>query len=74
MDIYQLEQIMTDPTRVIIDTSSLTGIFTTNIPQKVKPGGVIRLGMSDHYMIYACIKESISRPPANIVETRSFKN
>jgi hypothetical protein len=55
MDIYQLEQIITEPTRVTIDTLSLIDVFITNIPsQKVKYSGVIRLGISDHYMIYVC--------------------
>jgi hypothetical protein len=55
MDIYQLEQIITEPTRVTIDTSSLIDVFITNIPQKVKYSGVIRLCISDHYMIYVCM-------------------
>ena len=63
MDIYQLEEIITEPTRVTIDTSSLIDVFITNINQKVKSSGVIRLGISDHYMIYVCTKaaESVDR-------------
>ena len=49
MDIYQLEQIITEPTRM-----------TTDNPQKVKSSGVIRLGISDHYMIYVCTKDAIN--------------
>ena len=52
MDIYQLEQIITEPTQITIDTASLIDIFITNSPLKVKSSGVIRLGISDHYMIY----------------------
>jgi hypothetical protein len=66
MDIYQLEQIITEPTRVTIDTSSLIDVFITNIAQKVKSSGVIRLGISDHYMIYVCTKDAISRPPPKV--------
>jgi hypothetical protein len=69
LDFYQLEQIITEPTRVTIDTTSLIDVFITNIFQKVKSSGVIRLGISDHYMIYVCTKDAIlSRPPPKIVE------
>ena len=74
MDIYQLEQIITEPTRITIDTASLIDVFITNSPLKVKSSGVIRLGISDHYMIYACTKDAVNRSPPKIVESRSFKN
>ena len=74
MDIYQLEQIITEPTRITIDTASLIDIFITNSPLKVKSSGVIRLGISDHYMIYVCTKDAINRSPPKIVESQSFKN
>ena len=38
---------------------------------------MIRLGISDHYMIYVCklcTKDAINRSPPKIVESRSFKN
>ena len=71
MDIYQLEQIITEPTRITIDTASLIDVFITNTPLKVKSSGVIRLGISDHYMIYVCTKDAINKSPP---ESRSFKN
>lgn len=74
IDIYQLEQIISEPTRVTTETTSLIDVFITNIPQKVKSSGVLRISISDHYMIYVCTKDAISRPPPKIVETRSFKN
>ena len=36
--------------------------------------GVIPIGISDHYMIYACPKVAICKSPPKIVQTRSFKN
>ena len=44
MDIYQLKQIITEPTRITTDTASLIDVFITNSPQKMKSSGVIRLG------------------------------
>ena len=35
---------------------------------------MIRLGISDHCMIYVCTKDAINRSPPKIVESRSFKN
>ena len=49
-------------------------VLITNSPQKFKSSAVIRLGISDHFMIYVCIKDAINRPPRKIVESRSFKN
>ena len=49
-------------------------MFITNNPQKVISSGVIHIGISDHYMIYACSKVAICKSPARIVETKSFKN
>ena len=63
MDIYQLEQIIKEPTRITIDTASLIDVFITNSPLKVKSSGVIRLGISDQYMIYVCTKDAINRSP-----------
>ena len=74
MDIYQLEQVITESIRITTDTASLIGVFITYNPQKVKSSGVIRLGICDHYMIYICSKDAINRSPASIVESRSFKN
>ena len=63
MDIYQLEQIITEPTRITIDMASLIDVFITNSPLKVKSSGVI----------YVCTKDAINRSPPKIAESRSFK-
>ena len=75
MDIYQLEQIMTEPTQITTDTTSLIDVFIT-IKQltKVKSSGVICVGTSDHNIIYVCTKDAINRSPSKVVESRSFNN
>ena len=76
MDIYQLRQIIKEPTRLTNNISSLVDLFVTSNPQKVKTSGVIRIGISDHYVIYACTKASLTYKSSSpkIVESRSFKN
>ena len=68
MDIYQLKQIITEPTRITTNTASLIDVFITNSPQKVKSSEVILPGISDHYMIYVCTKDAINRSPPKTVE------
>ena len=74
MDVYQLKQIITEPTRITNYSQSLIDVFITNNPYKVNTSGVIRIGISDHYMIYVSTKVSIGKSLPKIVETRSFKN
>ena len=74
MDIYQLKQIIKEPTRVTNNATSLIDLFITNNPHRIKTSGVIRVGISDHYVIYACTKASLCKLPPKIIESRSFKN
>ena len=74
MDIYQLQQIITEPRRITTDMVYLFDVFITNSLQKVKLSGVIHLGISDHYVIYVYTKHAINRSLPKIVESRSFKH
>lgn len=70
MDIYLLEKIIVNPARITSDTTSLIeNGFITNSQLKVKSSCEIHLGINDHYMINACIKDAISKPPPKIIET-----
>ena len=40
----------------------------------ISTSGVIRIGISNHYMIYVSTKVSIGKSSPKIVESRSFKN
>ena len=61
MDVYQLKQIITEPTRITNYSQSLIDVFITNNPYKVNTSGVIRIGIGDHYMIYVSTKVSIGK-------------
>ena len=59
-EIYQLEQLITEPTRCTINSNTLIDLIFTNSPNRVVASGVIHLGISDHSLIFAVRKISIS--------------
>ena len=59
-DAYQLSQVITEPTRITPSTSTLIDLALTNNPEKVIRPGVVRVGISDHDLIYAYRRISVS--------------
>jgi len=51
-DIYGLDQLITEPTRITISSRSLIDLCITNTPAKAAKSGVIHLAISDHALIY----------------------
>jgi len=74
-DIYSLNQLITEPTRVTAQSQSLIDICTTNTPDKIRVGsGVMPLGISDHSLVYLLRKAQYTNPGGvKIITTRSFK-
>ena len=71
---YQLQQLITNPTRITPRTKTLLDIIITKIGDtKIIESGVIHLGISDHSLVYACRKVSIPKAKPKVVETRQFK-
>ena len=52
-ELYQLSQLINEPTRVTLTTSSLIDHVVTNTPEKISHSGVVHTGISDHSLIYA---------------------
>ena len=71
--LFQLKQLIVEPTRITDDTETLLDIIATNRPDKVKDSGVIHLGISDHSLVYLCLKVSVSRDKPKIVDSRNMK-
>ena len=76
MELYQLTQIINDPTRITESSRSLLDVCITSTPEKIISSGVIHLGISDHSLIYAirklnCIPKTRAQTS---VEYRNFKN
>ena len=54
--IHSLKQLITGPTRVTCNTSTLIGHITTNSTEKIFQSGVIDSGISDHQLIFCTRK------------------
>ena len=50
--IFSLKQLITCPTRVTCNTSSLIDHILTNSSEKIFQSGIIDCGMSDHQLIF----------------------
>mgnify|MGYP002803522946 FL=1 len=74
LELFQMKQVIADPTRITSTTASLLDIVATNRPDKVKESGVIHLGISDHSLVYVSLKVAVPRDKPKIVESRNLKN
>ena len=66
LELFQMKQVIADPTRITNNTASLLDIIATNRPEKVKESGVIHMGISDHSLMYTCLKVSVPREKTEI--------
>ena len=57
-DIYGLHQLITEPTRITQNTSTLIDVVFTNCPDRIVNSGVKHVGISDHSLVYAYRKLS----------------
>lgn len=75
IQLYQLTQVIDDPTRVSKSTKSVPDVCVTSSPNKIIQSGVVHLGISDHSLIYATRKlNSVIRGVSqNSVEFRKFR-
>ena len=75
MELYQLTQIINDPTRITESTRSLLDVCITTSPEKIISSGVKHLGISDHSLIYAIRKLNyVPKIGArNLIEYRNFQ-
>lgn len=51
-DVYGLQQLITEPTRITETSATLIDLIFTNCPDKVLCSGVRHIGISDHSMVY----------------------
>ena len=72
--LYQLEQLINEPTRVTKTSASLIDLVFTNKRKNISHLGVIHLGISDNSMIYAVRKLIIPKSDSKIKIVRNFKN
>ena len=73
-DIYGLDQLITEPTRVTMNSCSLIVYCVMNSPDKIAKSGVVHLAISDHALIYMTHKAKYERSGARIIKTHHMKN
>ena len=72
--LYQIDQLINEPTRVTPLSSSLIDLVLTNRPENISKSGVIHLGISDHSLVYLVRKFSLPKTRQTAREIRNFKN
>ncbi|XP_044183319.1 uncharacterized protein LOC122963992 [Acropora millepora] len=72
--VYQLEQLIKEPTRVTKSSATTIDLIFTNMVDKIATTGVIHLGISDHSLIYAVRKFAVPKTRPTIKEVRNFKH
>ncbi len=72
--LYQLDQIITEPTRVTRTSATLIDLFFTNNPENISNSGVIHLGISDHSIIFAVKNITVPKFRNSTREVRDYKN
>ena len=60
-DIYNLKQLITEPTRITPSSSALIDVIFIKLPDDTPCSGVSHTGISDHGLIY--VYRKISSPP-----------
>lgn len=75
-EIYQLEQLITEPTRCTSKAETLIDLILTNRSANVAASGVVHLGISDHSLVFTIRKISIShvKNTHKVVYVRNFAN
>ena len=74
MDVYQLKQIIQQPTRITENSETLIDVFITNNPEKNSFSGALPLGVSDKNLIYACIRITFNKLQPKVIHSRNFRN
>lgn len=74
-ELYQLKQLISEPTRITEHSQTLIDIICTNSPERIVCSGVLHTSLSDHCTIYAIRKISIPiKKVHTIIETRNYKH
>jgi hypothetical protein len=72
-DVYGLECLIKEPTRVTKNSSTLKDVILTNKPELFKKSGVFNPEISDHCMIYGLMIDKVSHHKSKITSFRSTK-
>ena len=59
-DVYGLQQLITEPTRITPTSATLIDVIYTNCPDKIACSGVCHISISDHSLVFAYRQLSIN--------------
>ena len=68
LDIYDLTQLITEPTRITPVSQTLIDLCITNYPEKISTFGVLPLGISDHSLVYIVRKSTYPKTTAKTIK------
>ena len=66
--------LITEPTRITLNSRSLVDLCIVNSPLKIANCGVVQLAISDHALIYIPRKAHYQRTGSRIIKTRQMRN
>ena len=73
-NLYDLEQLILQPTRITPSSKSLIDLLFTNSCHRVVDCGVINLTLSDHSLIFCVLKSACPKAPGRSIQYRAYKN
>ena len=73
-DVYGLTNLIKVPTRVVVESSSLTDVILTNKPRSVLTSRVFDLGLIDRNFIYTVMRLQCPKFIPRAVVKRHFKH
>ena len=74
-DTFGLKQLISEPTRVTANSSTIIDHIATSDPRNVVESGVLQTGISDHYVVYVVRKYFGSlKAQHKMITTRQMKN
>ena len=72
-EIYQLKQLITEPTRITPNSSTLIDVILTNSPSGIIGSGVLHMTISDHCLIYAVLKFAVTTKTIHRIKSEEFQ-
>ena len=72
--LYLLQQLITQPTRVTVNTSTTLDVILTSIPELHSRQSVLPIALSDHYLVCTTLKAPSGKQTHNTIRFRDYKN
>ena len=74
-ELFSLKQLIEEPTRVTLDTSTIIDHIATTCVRNIVDSGVLEVSLSDHYLVY-CIRKfnGAVEKGHKMIKTRKMKN